>query len=638
MKWQDGRTGYLEFAAVSLLLILSISIIESESFASYSANAFLLLIFVSFTAFVLLHAAYANARNQAARRKLALVQHSLFAMALAFFLAAVVSSYAPIGAMGDVLVSLVMAAYFFVLFIPLFFFMFVGASIVRKDNGKLRVAAVLFAVAFLILLLYFSSGFLLKQLNINDEEFLQFHAAALTLEGVNPYTVLLSEPLFYNASTVGVSITTGNTIVGMMDYPALYFLSFIPFYAVSSPSLYNAGHFDIPFQMTIFLFLLLLALAFALKKEELLKPRLALLAFVLFSVVVTVSVTDYLMLALLVLAYAKMGSRYAWLPLGLCASLQEELWLPVIFLLVYSFNSYGWKKGFRDVAGTLAIFLVINSYFIATAPTAYLSSVLTPLNGFYLPSGLGAVGAALMDYYPVLMSTYTHLFDVVTVVLILVFAYFNRKELVGLFSLIPLVFLVHVLPAYYTFFIFVTFFAFFAEKERRRSGPGALGAALRRHKPVFASVVVLLVAYAVYSVIVSHSAYASNFNVSLVNGTLQSDIANYTSHYSATLVYHNLSNSTVYAYALLYNSRGGSILGFINYSILTSPHSAPDCGSYRCEINVNRIVLNGSSGTYALAAGLKWLNGNRPTEYAAIALYNDDYFYLSPVVRNTTAG
>ncbi len=632
---QHQRICYFELAIIALLLILSLSVVYAQVFFSYYASTLLLSLLVSFSLFVFLGALYQE-RDTDIRKRAELARHMLFAAALVSFLLIIVTAGFGFGsAVDSVFFALVEVAYFLVLFLPLFFFMFIGASIVRKDSRKLKVAAVLFLVAFLILVLYFSSGFLLRNLSINDEEFLQFHAAALTLGGINPYTVSFVEPLFYNSSKISVSLTTGNKIVGTMDYPALYFLSFIPFYLLTNPTLANTSSFDIPFQAAVYLFLLLLALAFSLKKQELLKPSIILFVFVLFGMLVTASVTAYLMLALVILAYANIGNKYVWVLLGLCAALQEEIWLPVILLLVYSMNSYGFKKGFRDMAGTLAVFLVINSYFIITAPAAYFSYVLTPLNAFYLPSGLGAVGSMFMSYYPVLMSTYTLLFDLAAVALILIFAYLNKKELVGLFSLLPLVFMLHVLPSYYTIFIALIFFSFFAVKDQKSMKVGALSGLLHRYRLVFASVMVLIIAFAAYAVLSSHAAYTKNFNISLVNETAVPNAAKNASYYSATLLYHNLSNSTVYAYALLYDTHGTYLLGLINYSIITSPHSAPGCGSYECEINVNELELKNTSGSYALTARLAWLNASYPVESVTIALYNGEYFYLGPAVTAT---
>ncbi len=632
MRQSGLRIGYFEFAVIAIVLVLSVYVAEFQTFFSNAVSALLLAVFAFFSVFVFVHVVYFRGAGAKAAARARLAQHLLLLSSLASFLLMFVFAGTHFwGTVNTTLSFATVIGSLFVLFLPLFMFVFLGASILRTGKGSAGDASVLFLVAFLILVLYFSSGLLLKYYTVNDEEFLQLHAVTLTLEGGNPYAVSFSNLLFTNASTIGVSLTSNNTIVGRMDYPALYFLSFVPFYLISSPTLYDMGHVDTTVESTVFLFILLAALAFSLKREELLKPRLVLLVFVLLAVFITVSITTYLMLALLVLAYTRIGNKYVWVLLGLCASIQEELWMPVILLLIYSLNNYGIRKGLYDIAGTLAVFLMINAYFIAAGPAAYFGAVLTPLNGFYLPSGIGAVGSALMSYYPVLMQTYTQLFDIATVALLLLFAYVNRKELVGLFSLIPLVFMVHVLPSYYVMFIFLIFFSLFAEGAAGKR-KGTLSGALKRHRLAFALAMLVIVLAAAYAVYASNASYSSNFDVRLVNQTLVVNQTSETSYYSATLLCHNIANTTVYAYALVYYGKGTYLLGFINKSIVTSPTEAPSCGSYECKVNVNKIALHGDSGSYNLTATLPWANGTMPADGVVMGVYNNEYVYLGPPV------
>ena len=59
------------------------------------------------------------------------------------------------------------------------------------------------------------------------------------------------------------------------------------------------------------------------------------------------------------------------------------------------------------------------------------------------------------------------------------------------------------------------------------------------------------------------------------------------------------------------------------------------CNSYSCQLNLNRLVLNGS-GTFQLSAKLaKEKNKTLISELAPI-LYNGEYYYVGPSARNVS--
>jgi len=247
---------------------------------------------------------------------------------------------------------------FFLLFLLLFFLIFMAAYFLRAKRNY-KPALVLLAIVFVVLLLAYSLRFLVQSYSVDDEQIMVLESVRLMLNGTNPYTVSIAELIYSNRTP---TLTASNKIVGTLDYPALFFLSFVPFYFLSPPTLQNLTHIDMGVQATAFIFILILALGLLIRKEELLKLHLTLTAAFVFMLTYIASITTYLMLALILLAYVLIDSAYAWLLLGLCLSIQEQLWLPVIFLFAYSLNRHGIKRGIYNILGAVVVFLVINEF------------------------------------------------------------------------------------------------------------------------------------------------------------------------------------------------------------------------------------------------------------------------------------
>jgi uncharacterized membrane protein len=414
-----------------------------------------------------------------------------------------------------------------------------------------------------------------------------------------------------------------------MAYPTLFFLTFMPFYFASAPTLQNFLSIDLPLQESVFLFILMVTMAFLMDKKDTLMPNLPLMVLFIFVLTNSASITVYLMIALLLVAYVKLDSRYSWFFLGVCASIQEELWLPVIFLIAYSFNNHGVRKGLVNVVGAIAVFLAFNAYFIALSPSAYYSSVFGTLNSYIFPNGFSGIGFPLLRFYPVLLSVFPQIFEVTALFLAFLFLYWNRKEMVLVFSMIPFLVLDHSLYSYCATFMFVLIFVI-ALKDKKRKG--IVETYLKKRKAIVYCVVVAYIALIAFMLYSSHTAYESSFGMSMSDTRLILDHANMTSVYRTTLSYGNLSNHTVYAIAASLNSDFSlSFFGILNYSIISNP---ANCSTKECTVNVNRITLP-SNGTYDLVVTLKWYN-NTPIRRVAVELYNGKYFYLGKTVYNNT--
>jgi hypothetical protein len=130
--------------------------------------------------------------------------------------------------------------------------------------------------------------------------------------------------------------------------------------------------------------------------------------------------------------------------------------------------------------------------------------------------------------------------------------------------------------------------------------------------------------------------FVRNFDVSSGTASLAIFAGNASSTYTVALHYSNMSNNTVYVAAMGLDAKlGGGFFGFINDSIIGE--RAQCNGSYECLVNVNRIALQGSAGTYNLSVRIRWLNSTRPIEYVSVLVYNGNYLYIATPAANVTS-
>ncbi|MDE1824797.1 MAG: hypothetical protein KGH61_00900 [Candidatus Micrarchaeota archaeon] len=515
---------------------------------------------------------------------------------------------------------------YFVLLIPLVFLIFFGTYLRRKKY--IAIGYLLFAVAIALLCVLFLSGLILNHYKIDDELYISFIGMNGMLHGVDPYAASLSSAIFSNATDGTISsitITTSNRIIGTLNYPSLYLLSLAPFYFASPPTLQNLSGIDLKLQTAAFLLLLLLAIAFSLGNKVLAKPQFALMFFIAAAVGHVASITTLLMLALLVVAYSRLESKWSWLLLGLCISIQEELWLPVLLLIAYSFNNYGLGKGLRDVFGAGAVFLVLNAYFILISPSAFFSSVLGPIQQMLIPNAISPFGYALVTFYQMPLGSFGAIFALAVLGSLLAFLYLNRKALIGLFAMVPLLFLSHSNPIYYTFFAAFLVATVFIEDKKI---DGTARRYLRGNGWLLGTMVVVLMATTVGFVYLSHLSYLENFNMTASNSSLQLLSGHNESIYTATLHYKNLSNGTVYMMLFGAYDTNMSAFGLLGQRIA---ENASDCTDYPCAVNPNVFTLQANRTLYRIRARIPWPSGQRIYAVRPV-VYNSAYYYTPGVL------
>jgi len=639
MRLNQGTIYYAELFLCLVFVVLSTSYTYLFFLWKFESLSELLLLTSSFS-YIILYALKKPAGAAHGGKRYSLLLNALFLCSAVFYVGTFLSGPA-ISLLYSETGQLFYAAVFLVFFILAFFLAFMGCYLIKRKEPSVtrflrrnKISFALFAILLLILLIFFSQN-VVSFSKSNDEEFLMLQGVKLLLKGLNPYAVSVANSLYSNITAknvTGASVTTANEIIGVFDYPALFLLSFIPFYFLSAPTVSNFGAIDLPAQAGVFLFVLLLVIGFSIDRKELLKPNLLLIAFFVLFVLRIASVTTYLMSALLILAYFKLDSKYAWLYLGLCVSLQEELWLPALFLLAYSMN-HDWRKGLRNLAGAALVFLVVNSYFIALSPSVFVKSVFTPLSAPFLPIAPSPFSFLLLKYYPIAPSAYSSLFLISTAILLLALLWTDEKKLIPIFSLLPLLTAAHVIMPYYSFFLFISLLVANNEKEGSITYTSSL---LKERRYVFYFLLAVLIAAGAFEVLASHAAYESAFKISIGNQRLLLNWNNSTTSYRGTLSYSGLQNGTVYMLAISYNGSAEWVAGLFNSSLIGNK---PSCSSYACEINVNRIDLIPGSvpGAYALNASIGWFNNTEYVRRIAIAIYNKGYFYAADSVYNASS-
>ena len=548
---------------------------------------------------------------------------------LSFFLSIAFSS--PIGAtmLTNALQVYELIGIYTVLIIPLIFLIFFGLFLLRKKYKKAAYA--LFALTIVVLAIYFASGAIFNHYKIDDEIFITFTATKALFAGHNPYNFSSSFALYSNV-TMGLvnspSITTTNQLVGTLSYPALYIFAFIPFYLISAPTMQNLTSIDMNAESAVLLIVLLISIALMVDRKYLGKPEYGMIIFIGIAVSYLSSIAIYLMLALLLVTYARLEGRYSWILLGLCASLQEQLWIPVLLMIAYTFINQGWKRSALNAVGALAIFIILNAYFIAIGPQDFFHWIFNPASSPLMPNGPSAIGYFIASQYHALLSSFPLLFGLATIGSVLLFTVLNRKRLVGIFSMVPLLFLSHSIPVYYTFFIGFTVITIFISTPKVSASGAKLVNMNRRAVYCALGALVLVGAALVY---LSHLAYVSNYGILVDNQSLTYNSGGNYSIYSATIHYGKMRNYSIYIAAIGAAKYGEGYFGLLNQTIIAD--APKNCTGFPCIVNTNRVDLNPLNDTYRLRAYFRPVKGY-PVYALKWVIYNGEYYYVSPSQYN----
>ncbi len=518
----------------------------------------------------------------------------------------------------------------YLLFLLMPLFLVIAGTYFAKFRKRYAIGMALIVAALAISIVYFYA--FVTYFQTGDEIYISLMSVNALVSGHNPYTMSFASDLYGVFGRIGGTATTGNALVGTPNYPALYFMLSAPFYFVSQQTLHNVGYIDMKLETAVFFFALLLGLAWLSDRKRLFEFRFGFVAAFAFMLASVASPVNYVMLLFLILAYVGMDSRYAFLPLGLAISVQEEVWIPAALLLLYAINRDR-NRGIRMLVGTAVVFIVINGAFVYMSPYAFFRDVFSPM-GSLLPFGTTAIGSAILLLYHVPIDASAFIFAIAACLSATLLLYWNRKELIPILSMLPMVMLFHSLIGYYTLYLF---FAVFALAWREKNAPhdqGSITGWMRRNTmPTYVAVVALL-AIGLGGTYAYHLRYVSNFDISVSNQSVA--YAGNDTVYTAQVHYNNMSNGTMYLFLQGHSNHTleYGIYGF-NQSLLGE---GPTCNdSYTCYLNYNRIVLNGSSGVYDLRAVIRGNGIADRVTYMHAILYDSNYVYYTENVGNSSA-
>jgi hypothetical protein len=523
------------------------------------------------------------------------------------------------------LLTLYYPALFFVLYIVVFFIMTVGTYlvVVKKDY---RVGLALFSLVFILTLFYNTSNYI--KAGANDEEIITLYAAQSVLSGMDPYTMNVSRIIYLSqiANMTGYSLNTNSSFVATAAWPSLFFLSFIPFYFLSSPTLINFVDIDLKVQVAVFSFALIMVIWYLIDKKDILKSRYLLFGALIFLMPVLSSVASFLMLALILLAYAKIGSKYSWVLLGLALSIQQELWVAVVLLIAYSFNTYGLRKGAKDLFGSVGIFLLLNAYFIAQSPAAYVHGVLQADNAL-IPNAAAAIGFFAFANYPVPISAYFKLFELSVAAVLLVSLYFNNKKAIPVLAFVPFLFMSRGLLSYYYLFVAMLVVVMYFKQEKQHAGN------LRNYieksaslRYLYAAAFAGICAGAVLLLVEAHAVYVNTVDFSVSNQSAY--FYNNTLYYNSTLTYNSAAQVNNRSYILLnyYGLPDLQFYGLDNSSII---NGTTKC-AFPCSININVMHLDPQAHSYRIGIVARNISYQ---PYESVLIYSGEYAYSSGAVK-----
>ncbi|MGC8537379.1 MAG: hypothetical protein ACP5MZ_00115 [Candidatus Micrarchaeia archaeon] len=629
-KWNENRAYIIMFLVSVILLLFSDISIFTYGYLSKGLMAASSLILASFFTFAIAFILYGGRY-----RKAVLITSFLL------IIAGVAASYAILYSIGYNFLSIMglMVDYPFAFFLTITLVLFISigrysGTLKISRRAKLAIALSLVIVIAVLMWYFYFSGSLINSSVPDDEEFLALNAVHSLIVGPNPYAMNVSALELYDFlhinNSVGLpTLTTYNRVVGFMDYPDLYFLSLVPFYMLAKPSIYSYSHIYMLYSYAVFMLAFLVAFVYALDRDYVKRPNYWVMVFAALFMLYISSVVDFLMFAVLLFAYKYIDNKYAFVLLGIAASFQEELWIPVVLLVALRFNR-GLMKGLWAAIGTGATFIAINAYFLAIAPGLYIKDVFAPVGNLLFPSPYGVFGYTILSFYPMALGSFQVLFYSAIIAAAITLAYSGKRLLVGVLSLLPLTLLYHSIPTYYFFFGAFAVASFYIG---RNAVPGSKqdrrGKAKRKHYRALAiAAIVLIIAFDSTYVYVQHEAYSRTNPFDLVIGSLVH--ANNETYYNMSIQYDSSigANYSIFTYTF---NRGIRMLpntyGLLNQPVLIRGGSdRVNESNYISIVNPNVAVFKPNT-----EAHLSIEMNNSTITTAVCNIYYGGFYYICPV-------
>ena len=492
----------------------------------------------------------------------------------------------------------------------IFFFALISLGIFfLKKKQKL---GYLFIVAsFFLFLMPYYTVIASKSVVISDEAFIGFADSKVFVSGLNPYTDSVSGILLSNYTSGRVNSITylmSNKVIGILNYPAGFLFANLPFYLLSN-ALHGSFILATKLEVGIFLLILLILISKYSSDGSYKKPLLGLPIIIALLLGSISTPFELLMLAFLIFAYAKIESKYAWLILGVCASLQELLWLPVILLIVYKASKEGLREGIRNLAGSILVFLALNSYLIAIGPMVFVRGVFNPI-GNIIPDSGGVFGYLIAVVYGTSVSITGVLFIITALFAVAAFLYIGEKRMIPVLSLLPLLFLSHNLLYYPVFFIAFAFASFSVRKDNYEKSGFMLHKNLRK---MLIGTMIALIFAGTTVILYSHSLYLRYFDMHTESVFVNVSNANSPGRYSVILKGNCTDACGNLSYLMFgFSGKGPSFFNVDN----------------RSGVGYGVLEYNASDSGYSLNASLNLKETGRIYEMQML-VYNDRYAYFS---------
>ncbi len=262
-----------------------------------------------------------------------------------------------------------------------------------------------------------------------DETAFNYYASYLVIHGLNPYTTSM-QPIMAEYNITPTLLLNGSSEY-KYNYPALSFIStiFMPLTGQYSPN----SFIIIVTLMTAF------AAFFIYYKSKYNKIALIPIAVWIFATYIGIGTIDqYLAVAVfLLVAYTERKNlMLSSIFLGLAASTIQLAWFALPFLLILTLREQGTKKFYKSVLIVLAVFLIINSYFILLAPKPFLGDMLSIFGSSKLVPGGPNLALLLIHSYPVPLW-YDSLVPIVTLLAFIGLFYLYTATLKPLLAIVP---------------------------------------------------------------------------------------------------------------------------------------------------------------------------------------------------------
>lgn len=626
----NGTLGGALFALATAIFMLVMYLYQSNLYFSSGLSVFISVFSIAYLCFAISFSLYKD-RGRFWIFGAAMLSLMLSMLAVSY---GIFESIPKIGAtaLGEVFgVAVALAIIFPTMVIAMLGFYFWRQGIASRHSKK--IGAILVIVAILLFFYYQIYGFGYKGVNVDDETAIAYYSYNAIANGQDPYAISINGILESNATTYGFTPTMNNQIIGYLDYPILFVLMMAPFYYFAHGS---AGAIMSSANAAAYLAFIIIAIVIFAASVE--KSKLAgfkaliptLLVISLFFVQIP-SVEYSIMLVLLALVFYSIDKWYAFVFLGVAASVQELLWVPVLLAVVYIFADRGFRAGLKTSLGSAAVFLVINAYFIIQGPMEYIRHVFAPISGALVPFLLSPFPYLINSYYPVSINGLEYLFYI-SIVLGAVAVYATRNKLmIGAMSIMAYFFLYHSLITYAALGGVMIFMALaidagnrnWHKKKARRIRKYKAKRAFLSRKMMPGLIAIAMAVFAMAAVaLYFHSAYSANFGISATYNGIKNNTYAIVEIKDNGTVASNVSVLVSYSgNGIIENTEGFSAS---EPAIITNDS---DCvGECMAEnyINYNILHLHGGK-TYSVAV----LIPPNATEMRCL-LYTDDYFYECP--------